>query len=269
MGDAAQVCVQAAEAVFAEQAREFGESLGLKVVEAGKPAQMDLVLEVAAAGLRLRVGRSEDADLRRSKAVRVDWLAMDTQSGPGRSLQQPLAKAAGLRKGEGDRPRVLDATGGFGEDAWLLASWGCEVLLIERNPVMGALLADGLARAKRVRPEVAERIRLVVGDAVEVLAQLECGELSKFAEPEVVCVDPMFPAGRKTVERKAMRVLRMLVGEDGDGEGLVAAAMKVAKRRVVVKRPARAAALGGWTPVSSHRGRGYRFDVYPTAGGTV
>ena len=55
-----------------------------------------------------------------------------------------IAKAVGIAQGV--RPRVLDATAGLGKDAFVLASLGCEMSLIERQPLIGALLEDGLAR---------------------------------------------------------------------------------------------------------------------------
>jgi 16S rRNA (guanine1516-N2)-methyltransferase len=43
---------------------------------------------------------------------------------------------------------VLDATAGLGKDAFVLASLGCQMTLIERQPLIAALLEDGLARAR-------------------------------------------------------------------------------------------------------------------------
>ena len=47
---------------------------------------------------------------------------------------QDIAKAVGLNKGV--KPSVLDATGGLGRDAFVLASLGCNVTMIERSPVV-------------------------------------------------------------------------------------------------------------------------------------
>ena len=44
---------------------------------------------------------------------------------------QAIAKAAGLNKGA--TPSVLDATAGMGKDAFVLASLGCNVTLVERQ----------------------------------------------------------------------------------------------------------------------------------------
>ena len=116
------------------------------------------------------------------------------------------------------------------------------------------LLRDGLLRAAVDQPDAASRIQLVTYDARQLLAQA-------IERPDVVYLDPMYPLGRKTAERKAMKVLRRVVGDDEDAGELFDAAMGAATRRVVVKRPARAAPLGD-KPVHSHEGKGVRYDVY-------
>ncbi|HAS63559.1 MAG TPA: 16S rRNA methyltransferase, partial [Vibrio sp.] len=45
---------------------------------------------------------------------------------------QAIAKAAGLNKGA--TPTVLDGTAGLGRDAFVLASLGCKVQMVERHP---------------------------------------------------------------------------------------------------------------------------------------
>ena len=66
------------------------------------------------------------------------------RSGEGKN--QALAKAVGLNKGK--TPSVVDATAGLGRDAFLLASLGLNVTLIERSPVMYQHLLEGMERAK-------------------------------------------------------------------------------------------------------------------------
>ena len=77
---------------------------------------------------------------------------------------QSIAKAVGLKSGA--MPTVVDATAGLGRDAFVLASLGCKVTLIERSPVVAALLQDGLARAAQdpeIGPWVSERMHLLQG----------------------------------------------------------------------------------------------------------
>lgn len=196
------------------------------------------------------------------RPVRIDLARLDTTSGPGRRLTTPLLKAVGIRKGDPYRPRVLDATAGYGEDAWLLAAAGCRVTAVERQPAMAALLRDALARAAAVRPDVAGRIEVVEGDSGAWLRR--AADAKPQAAVAVVYLDPMFPDPhkRKTAERKPMKVLRALAGADDDADALLTTALAAATRRVVVKRPSKAPPLAGRLPTVSHPGKSLRFDVY-------
>ncbi|WP_241250026.1 class I SAM-dependent methyltransferase, partial [Citrobacter freundii] len=77
-------------------------------------------------------------------------MAHRRKFGGGRG--EAVAKAVGIK---GDYlPDVVDATAGLGRDAFVLASVGCRVRMLERNPVVAALLDDGLARAEAKKLKV-------------------------------------------------------------------------------------------------------------------
>lgn len=167
---------------------------------------------------------------------------------------QPIARAAGLRRGV--TPSVVDATAGLGRDAFVLASLGCPLTLIERSPVAAALLEDGLRRgalAAEVAPIVA-RMSLVYGDAAALLPGLRA---------DVVYLDPMYPHRDSTaLVKKEMRLFQALLGPDADSDRLLPAALAAARARVVVKRPAAAPPLAGERPTLDIRTKNHRFDVY-------
>ena len=213
------------------------------------------------------LGRADDGrlELTVSEAtygpVSADLSTVEIKSPAARSRRQPLARAVGLARTGGAMPRVCDATAGWGGDTWLLAALGCEVIALERSEVIFELLADGLERARATAPAVYDRIRLVQGDAMEIFAnwsERDCG-----ATPDVVFLDPMFPPKKKkaALERKEMRALRTVVGEDADASALLSAALKLARRRVVVKRPLHAESLV-LHPTVSQKGKSMRYDVY-------
>ena len=242
-----------------EHARVLARRAGL-VLGAQPDCPLALVVGAHKVELRARDGFDLDADLVRGAGVFSDPAAQDTGSSAGRSLQAPLFKACGVKKGQGDaRPSVLDATGGLGSDSWLLAAAGCRVWVCERHPVVHALLEDGLRRAAKDEPDVAARITLLpCQPAANALTNWQ-GDA-----PDVVLLDPMFPAGRKTREKKAMRLLRLVVGGDGDAEDLLAPARQLA-RRVAVKRPRGAPCLDEKKPSMDFEGKGFRFDVHVRA----
>jgi 16S rRNA (guanine1516-N2)-methyltransferase len=176
----------------------------------------------------------------------------------GEGRHQPLARAVGLKRGV--NPTVLDATGGLGRDAFVLATLGCAVTLVERHPVIAVLLEDGLqrARADAETAPIAARMTLRHADTRAVFDALEEAD-----RPDVIYLDPMYPHRSKTAAvKKEMRALQALLGEDEDADELLALARHCARQRVVVKRPKGAAELGNQAPhhciVAPHT----RYDVY-------
>ena len=167
---------------------------------------------------------------------------------------QDLPKAIGLKKGA--NPHVVDATAGLGRDAFLLASLGAKVTLIERSETMHDLLAAALTRARGGGlAEIVARMTLLHGDAKALLPALS---------PEVVLVDPMHPPrGNSALVKQDMRQLREIVGEDPDAVALMEVALMSAQNRVVLKWP-RKAELPAGLPDPSHQilGKSTRYDVW-------
>ena len=184
-------------------------------------------------------------------AIAVDFvegvMAHRRKFGGGRG--EAVAKAVGI-KGN-DFPTVIDATAGLGRDAFVLAAIGCKVRLVERHPVVAALLEDGLARAF-----MQERMQLL---AVSHIAQLDCEK----EQADVVYLDPMYPHKQKSaLVKKEMRVFQHLVGADLDADSLFLPAKALARKRVVVKRPDYAPFMADMKPDFSHTTKNHRFDIY-------
>lgn len=192
--------------------------------------------------------------------LRVDFVngAVGHRLRFGGGRGQPLARAMGLQNGKS--PRVIDATAGLGRDAFLLASLGVMVTLIERSPQMHALLADGMDRAKEeggVYSDIIGRMTLLHGDAKDLIPDLE---------GDSILIDPMHPPRRNSalVKRK-LRQVRDIVGTDDDAADLMQVALAHARNRVVLKWPTKADPMGGLR-TCSHRilGKSTRYDVFMT-----
>ncbi len=223
-------------------------------------------------GLVLTQERLELRSLSEAKmgAIYVDWVggAVGHRRKFGGGKGQAIAKAAGLNKGA--TPTVLDGTAGLGRDAFVLASLGCRVQMVERNPVVAALLADGLARAQRdpdIGPWVSQRVSLLHASSLEALNDLRATEA--FETPDVVYLDPMYPhpenKKKSALVKKEMRVFQHLVGADDDADGLLRPALALAAKRVVVKRPDYAEWLDNTEPSMAIETKKNRFDVYVKA----
>ena len=169
---------------------------------------------------------------------------------------QALPKAVGMKSGK--TPSVVDATAGLGRDAFLLASLGAEVTLIERSSEMYRLLAEGMDRARNAGGEVAEviaRMTLLHGDAKDLLPTLS---------PEVVLVDPMHPPRKNSaLVKKEMRLIREIVGTDQDAIALMQVALECASNRIVLKWPQKADPMAGIrAPSHQITGKSTRYDVF-------
>ena len=249
------------EVQLQQRADTLAASLSIDKTRIGQP-DCDLLLAVTPARIELRVLIGE-LDLVGGNAVYADLTSIDTTSPAGRKLDMPLLKAVGIKKGNAYRPNVVDATAGFGEDAWLLASHGCAVTAIERQPIAAALLEDAIQRGAETNPDIAQRLTLHRENAVQWL-HAQASSLKPQAYDAIV-LDPMFPQGRKAKERKPMRVLRMLAGDDDDAPALLAAALQTGVHRVCVKRPIYAPVIENAQrpkPDVVYKGKAVRFDVY-------
>ena len=208
-------------------------------------------------------------------------VAHRRQFGGGKG--QIIAKAAGLNKTPS--PVILDATAGMGKDAFVFASLGARVILMERSPVSAALLSDGLQRAALDEniADIIDRMTLIFGDARFLGSNPSDNSISVSAEgslpaegsipakdsiqlnerPDVIYLDPMFPHRKKSaLVKKEMLAFQSIIGDDKDSNELLNVCRQLAKKRVVVKRPIKASWLNNCKPSFSMNMKKHRFDIY-------
>jgi len=169
--------------------------------------------------------------------------------------EDPLPRALGLHR----RPAgtVLDPTGGFLQDGSVLAALGCQVVAVERHPVIHWLTLDAL---QRCAAPWTQRLEFELGDGA--------GRLNAPASFDAVYLDPMFPTvGKgKAAPGKEGQILRALAGPPAASDALLAAALTCARERVVVKRHPHSPALScARDPSFTIEARRTRFDVYLTS----
>lgn len=192
------------------------------------------------------------------KELRIDFVegsvAHRLRFGGGRG--QDLAKAMGLRGGK--TPMIVDATAGLGRDAFVLASLGAQVILIERSEKMHTLLVQGMKRAASEGGQLREiigRMTLLNGDAMDLIPELS---------GEAILIDPMHPERKSSaLVKQDLRQVREIVGTDDDAADLVRLAIKHARKRVVLKWPAKAVPIEG-VKKCTHQiiGKTTRYDVF-------
>lgn len=187
-------------------------------------------------------------------ALRGDFTGLLPRLKQSNLQSEFLVKASKIKGIE--HPVIIDATAGMGEDSMILAAAGFEVYLFEYDPVIAALLKDALDRAMEI-PELKEaagRMHFTEGNSIDNMSKLEI-------VPDVVLLDPMFPARQKSalVKRK-FQLLQKLEKPCSDENELLQAALNVKPGRIVIKRPLKGPFLGGMKPSYSLTGKAIRYD---------
>ncbi|WP_367676567.1 class I SAM-dependent methyltransferase [Buchnera aphidicola] len=198
---------------------------------------------------------------RNEKNVKKIWIEFNSKKLNYRTNQkqkkEPLAKAVGIKKNY--YPNILDATAGFGTDAFILASLGCQVLMLERNPIVAILLANGLDRGfknKKIGKWLKKKLSLLYTSSEKFLIQTK-------TIPDVIYLDPMFPIIKKKAKsKKTINILKTIVKEQDNSNLLLNPARLLAKKRVVVKRPLHAPFLNNVKTYSIIKTKKHRFDIY-------
>jgi len=176
----------------------------------------------------------------------------------GRGRGQNLAKAVGMKFNK--NRTIIDATAGLGYDAFILASLGANVTLIERSRQIYDLLKEGISEAKLYGGEISKivnRMDLLFGDSKNILPTIS---------PEVIFIDTMYKDRKKSaLVKNNMRLVREVVGSDPDYIDLINVALNCASKRVVIKQPRYAEPLKD-IKTCSHQilGKTIRYDVYVT-----
>ena len=176
----------------------------------------------------------------------------------GKGRGQNLAKAVGMKSNK--NRNIVDATAGLGYDAFILASLGAKVTLIERSEKMYEILQNGINEGVSFGGEIEKiinRMDLLFGDSKDILPKLS---------PEVIMIDTMYKDRKKTaLVKNNMRLVREIVGPDSDYIELLEVALNCAKNRVVLKQPRYADPINEIRKCSHQiLGKTIRYDIFMT-----
>ena len=188
-------------------------------------------------------------------SLRGDFTANVSRLKRSNLERELLVKCAKLKDLD-HSPVIIDATAGMGEDSLLLAASGFNVILYEYDPVIASLLEDSLRRAAMdpFLKEIVSRMELHIESSIEAMKNME-------HSPDVVLLDPMFPARTKSaLVKKKFQLLQQLERPCSDENELFNAALQAKPRKIVIKRPLKGPFLAGIKPDYSLSGKAIRYD---------
>ncbi len=191
------------------------------------------------------------------KVLRGDFTRMLPRVRKGRWQHELLVKASRL-KARGSN-LAIDATAGLGEDSILLAAAGYEVVMFEQDEMIAALLEDALERARKDEAtyEIAGRMSLVKGNSIDGMLTY------KGDKPDIIYLDPMFPARNKSgLIKKKFQLIQRLEKPGQEEEALLDAALKLRPSRVIIKRPAKGPYIADKKADFSYTGGQVRYDCF-------
>lgn len=158
---------------------------------------------------------------------------------------------------------VLDLTGGWGVDSFILAHHGKQVTMLEQSEIIHSVAAKSLENALKNSSLINTRnnIKSLNINSLDYLSEID-GNISF----DCIYLDPMFPTHKSTAKPgKDMQLLQKLT-KNLDIETCFELALKKALNRVVVKRPVKAPPITSLQPDLTYKEKTIRFDVYLTAG---
>ena len=174
------------------------------------------------------------------------------------NLQREMLVKAARIKGQEMPQLLVDATAGFGDDSLILAAAGFQVRMYEYDEVIAALLQDAMERARDISElkDAVSRMELICGDSVEGMKNLDY-------KPDIVLLDPMFPARQKSaLIKKKFQLIQQLESPCTTEEDLLEAAIMAAPKRIVIKRPLKGPFLADKKPSYSLEGKAIRYDCF-------
>lgn len=216
--------------------------------------------------------------------VVVDFLSAKLQHRVRSGVDSELVvKVFGVKKSDRKDPEknlICDFTAGLGVDSFLLANAGFKVISFERDPLVYALLENGLKRfTGALEPQNSNASIDLQFRYQDVALENEGARKELLAtlprRPFAVYLDPMYEESSvksKSLPKKEMAVLRQVLKPSSDNElqNLLTTALWLAEARVVVKRPMGAPPLeGARQPAHRYEGKTACFDVYTCRSGSA
>lgn len=196
-----------------------------------------------------------------TKPWTIDFLSTQKHYRRHHGGSEMLVRACGIKKNQPPQT-VLDLTAGLGRDAFVLACAGAKVIMIERHPIIAALLENAIQRLYS-DTEASKNIQLTLyfDNAENFLKNQLQILIPDF--PDVIYLDPMHPKRQKSASvKKEMQMLQSWIPPENHPEVLLNLSLPYATQRVVIKWPRKAPALLTMTPDFSYEENTVRFEIY-------
>lgn len=224
-------------------------------------AYFDLLVCINESGLSLKLPAQPQI-----KPFFIDLVATFEQIAHPKAKFKHSILAKALQKHWNSGLTIFDATCGLANDCLLFLFLGFKVIATEKNPIVAALVQDGICRAKTHRllgPLLTSNLDYYTKNALEILPSFE----SSPSEPSIIYLDPMFDQQKKrALSNRNIQYLQHLFTQSTTQEvtELYQASQRCAKKKILVKLPLNAP-LTAEKPEYQYKGKSIRYDMYLTS----
>ena len=228
-----------------EKAKNIAERLNIEIITNNKE-KFDILLSMDESGLALV---SDNMKLYGDFSKSIKRIKQN-------NLQKEMLIHAVKIKGEKEKLIAIDATAGLGEDSILLAAYGYNVELYEKNPIISELLKDAMERAEKISElkDIIGRMKVHNEDSIIAMQNLKY-------KPDIILLDPMFPERTKSaLIKKKFQILHKIENPCSDENEMLSSAIKANPKKLVIKRPLKGEYLAGVKPDYSLKGSSIRYD---------
>ena len=228
-----------------EKAKNIAERLNIEIITNNKE-KFDILLSMDESGLALV---SDNMKLYGDFSKSIKRIKQN-------NLQKEMLIHAVKIKGEKENLIAIDATAGLGEDSILLAAYGYNVELYEKNPIISELLKDAMERAEKISElkDIIGRMKVHNEDSIIAMQNLKY-------KPDIILLDPMFPERTKSaLIKKKFQILHKIENPCSDENEMLSSAIKANPKKLVIKRPLKGEYLAGVKPDYSLKGSSIRYD---------
>ena len=228
-----------------EKAKKIAERLNIEIITNNKE-KFDILLSMDESGLALV---SDNMKLYGDFSKSIKRIKQN-------NLQKEMLIHAVKIKGEKEKLIAIDATAGLGEDSILLAAYGYNVELYEKNPIISELLKDAMERAEKISElkDIIGRMKVHNEDSIIAMQNLKY-------KPDIILLDPMFPERTKSaLIKKKFQILHKIENPCSDENEMLSSAIKANPKKLVIKRPLKGEYLAGVKPDYSLKGSSIRYD---------
>ncbi|MFN8769759.1 MAG: class I SAM-dependent methyltransferase [Neisseriaceae bacterium] len=174
-------------------------------------------------------------------------------------LQELIIQTIKIKNKAKDQVTILDLTAGFGKDSNLIASFGYNVIMVERNPVLATIIYHAI-----LHNYFNNNVQIIYMDSIDYLESF-----NSLLPIDAIYLDPMFEQDKSSKAKKEMQIIDNIISTfdtlDNSFQSnarLFKLAQNITKKIIIKRDNKQKPLIDNPKPSYSKLGKTIRYDVY-------